>query len=454
MTVGSPSNLILGFAVPLLLGLVFQQFYSMMDTIIVGKYLGVKQLAGVGSTGAVNFLVLGFCTGTCSGFSIPIAQSFGAGDHSTLRKFAANAGYLVGGFALVITLTVCVLCRQIISWMNTPEDISGYAFSYIFVIFLGIPATMIYNLLAGIIRSLGDSKTPVIFLIIAAGLNIALDLLAIVALGMGVAGAAWATVLSQLISGCLCFIYMRRSYDILHFEKSELRPDRFCLVKLCGMGLPMGLQYSITAIGSVTLQTAVNSLGSTAVAAVTAASRVNGFCCCPIDALGTTMATYAGQNIGAGRLDRVSQGVRSGCMIGGAYALLALTVLTVFGRRIALIFLDASQTEVLDCAVQMMTANACFFLALTLIFVFRFTIQGLGFSRLAMLAGVFEMFARMFVAMILVPRLGFAGVCFANPTAWVMADVFLIPAYRYVYRKAQKQQAAGQVQGVLVHRAA
>lgn len=299
MTSGSPVKLILSFAVPLLLGMLFQQFYSMVDTIIVGKSLGVDQLAGVGSTGAINFMIIGFCNGVCSGFAIPIAQSFGAKDYKRLRKFVANAAWLSIAFAAVMTVVVCVLCRQILFWMDTPENIFEYAYSYIFIIFLGIPATYLYNLLSGIIRSLGDSRTPVIFLVISAMLNIIFDLLAILVLHMGVAGAAWATVLSQLISGILCFLYMRKQYDILKFEKDEMKFEGRQAIILCNMGIPMGLQYSITAIGSVILQTAVNSLGSQAVAAVTAAGRISGFSCCPFDALGSTMATYAGQNVGA-----------------------------------------------------------------------------------------------------------------------------------------------------------
>ena len=185
--------------------------------------MGVDQLAGVGSTGAINFMIIGFCNGVCSGFAIPIAQSFGAKDYKRLRKFVANAAWLSIAFAAVMTVVVCVLCRQILSWMDTPENIFEYAYSYIFIIFLGIPATYLYNLLSGIIRSLGDSRTPVIFLVISAMLNILFDLLAILVLHMGVAGAAWATVLSQLISGILCFLYMRKQYDILKFEKDEMK---------------------------------------------------------------------------------------------------------------------------------------------------------------------------------------------------------------------------------------
>lgn len=435
LTTGKPLKLILGFAVPLLLGMLFQQFYSMVDTIIVGKSLGVDQLAGVGSTGAVNFMIIGFCNGVCSGFSIPIAQSFGARDYKRLRKFAVNAACLVVLFSVVMTSLVCILCRQILQWMGTPESIIDYAYQYIFVIFLGIPATYLYNLLSGVIRSLGDSRTPVIFLIISALLNIVFDLIAILGLHMGVAGAAWATVLAQLISGILCLIYMKKQYHILRFEKDELHFDRRMAVTLCSMGIPMGLQYSITAIGSVILQTAVNSLGSSAVAAVTAAGRIANFSCCPFDALGSTMATYAGQNVGAGKLDRVGQGLKSASLVGSGYALLALAVLTLFGQKIALLFVSADETAILGHVGQFLATNAAFYIPLCLVNTVRFCIQGMGYSPLAILAGVCEMVGRILGAVVLVPFLGFTGICFASPIAWVMADLFLIPAYRHTITK-------------------
>ena len=438
MTSGSPLKLILSFAVPLLLGMLFQQFYSMVDTIIVGKSLGVDQLAGVGSTGAINFMIIGFCNGVCSGFAIPIAQSFGAKDYKRLRKFVANAAWLSIAFAAVMTVVVCILCRQILSWMDTPENIFEYAYSYIFIIFLGIPATYLYNLLSGIIRSLGDSRTPVIFLVISAMLNIIFDLLAILVLHMGVAGAAWATVLSQLISGILCFLYMRKQYDILRFEKDEIKFEGRQAIILCNMGIPMGLQYSITAIGSVILQTAVNSLGSQAVAAVTAAGRISGFSCCPFDALGSTMATYAGQNVGAGKLDRVGKGLKSASFIGGIYAIIAFFVLSLFGRQIALLFVSADEIAILDHVKQFLVFNTAFYIPLCLVNTVRFCIQGMGYSRLAILAGVCEMAARTLVGFALVPLFGFPAACFASPVAWIFADAFLFPAYRHVYRKTEK----------------
>jgi putative MATE family efflux protein len=436
MTSGSPVKLILSFAVPLLLGMLFQQFYSMVDTIIVGKSLGVDQLAGVGSTGAINFMIIGFCNGVCSGFAIPIAQSFGAKDYKRLRKFVANAAWLSIAFAAVMTVVVCVLCRQILFWMDTPENIFEYAYSYIFIIFLGIPATYLYNLLSGIIRSLGDSRTPVIFLVISAMLNIIFDLLAILVLHMG--GAAWATVLSQLISGILCFLYMRKQYDILRFEKDEIKFEGRQAIILCNMGIPMGLQYSITAIGSVILQTAVNSLGSQAVAAVTAAGRISGFSCCPFDALGSTMATYAGQNVGAGKLDRVGKGLKSASFIGGIYAIIAFFVLSLFGRQIALLFVSADEIAILDHVKQFLVFNTAFYIPLCLVNTVRFCIQGMGYSRLAILAGVCEMVGRIIASLVLVPLIGFVGICLASPIAWIMADLFLVPAYCHTINRMKK----------------
>ena len=241
-------KLILGFMLPMLLGLLFQQFYNMVDTIVVGQFLGVNALAGVGSTGSVNFLVLGFCMGVCAGFAIPVAQKFGEKDFDGLRKFVGNTIWLGIGFAAVMTTATCLLCGNILHWMNTPDTVFKEAYDYIFVIFLGIPVTFLYNILSGFIRSLGDSKSPVVILIISSILNVGLDLLFILVFDMGVAGAGWATVLAQLISGIACLVYMIKRFDILHLSRKDLKPDAYSMSRLCAMGVPMGLQYSITAI--------------------------------------------------------------------------------------------------------------------------------------------------------------------------------------------------------------
>lgn len=437
MTKGNVFNIILGFAIPLLLGMLFQQFYSMVDTIIVGKYLGVSALASVGSTGSINFMIIGFCMGVCNGFAIPVAQKFGAGNFKKLRKYVFNSGFLAIVFSVVMTLIVCVFCRQILIAMRTPEDIIQGAYSYIYVIFLGIPATYLYNLLSGIIRSLGDSKTPLFFLIISSIINIILDLFLIIYMHMGVAGAAWATVIAQAVSGILCLIYMRKKYSVLKFESDELKIDGYCIRRLCYMGVPMGLQYSITAIGSVILQAAVNGLGSIIVAAVTAAGKISMFLCCPFDALGFTMATYTGQNIGAGKLERISEGIKKSMIIGSVYSIVALMISVFFGKSLALLFVNENEIEILAKVSENLIIVAAFYIPLCIVNVVRFTIQGMGYSTFAILAGVCEMIARALCGFILVPIFGYVAVCLASPVAWIFADAFLIPAYKYVINKSK-----------------
>lgn len=440
LTTGSPMRLILGFGIPLLLGMLFQQFYSMVDTIIVGKFLGVNALASVGATGSVNFMIIGFCMGVCNGFAIPVAQRFGAKDDHGLRKYVANSALMAFVFAIIMAFVVCVYCRQILELMNTPEDIIDGSYSYIFVIFLGIPATYLYNLLSGIMRSLGDSKTPLYFLVFSSALNIIFDLGAIIVLQMGVAGAAWATVLAQAISGICCLVVIRKKFPVLRMKKDEWRPDKICLINLCNMGIPMGLQYSITAIGSVILQTAVNSLGSIAVASVTAGSKISLFLTCPYEAMGSTMATYAGQNVGAGKLERLGQGAKSCILLGFIYSVMAFIFIALFGKTVALLFVDAGETLILEQMYQFLMGNgSCYFL-LSLVNIIRFTIQGMGFGKMAIIAGVCEMIARSSAGFLLVPMVGYIAVCFASPLAWVMADLFLIPAFFYAVKKLEKRK--------------
>lgn len=439
LTVGSPMKLILGFMLPLIFGLLFQQFYSMVDTVVVGKFLGVDALAGVGSTGSISFLVLGLCNGICAGFAIPVAQKFGQKDLDGLRRFVGNMLWLGSAVAVVVTVVTMGLCDEILLWMDTPEDTFAYARDYIYLIFLGIPATMLYNLLSGILRSLGDSRTPLFFLILSSLLNVALDVAFIVALDMGVAGAGWATLLSQLISGLLCLVYMAKKFPMLHLSREDLRLRWVYARHLLGMGLPMGLQYSITAIGSILLQTAVNSLGASAMAAVTAGSKVSMLCSCPFDAMGTTIATFAGQNLGAGKPERVHQGVKDCTVLGIVYSVCILAVMYFLGEGIATLFLDTRDPDAMGIIVpmsqQFLMANLAFFVPLLFVNLLRFTIQGLGFSELAVVAGVFEMAARGVFGLCLVPLLGFSAACFASPAAWVMADIFLFPAYFHCIRK-------------------
>ena len=436
MTKGSPMRLILGFAVPLMFGLLFQQFYSMVDAIIVGHYLGVDALASVGATGSVNFLIIGFCMGVCSGFAIPVAQEFGAHHEENMRRYVAHCAWLSIIFAVIMTVLVSLLCRPILQVMQTPDNIIDSSYSYISIIFFGIPITYLYNMTAAISRSLGDSRTPVIFLVMAAVLNIFLDMLCIIVFNMGVAGAAVATVMSQAIAGICCLLFMYKKFEILRLSKDEWRWNRQFVGKLCGMGIPMGLQYSITAVGGVILQSAVNGIGSDAVAAVTAGNKLNMFLMCPFDAMGSTMATYGGQNLGAGNLERVDRGLKSCTLLGLIYSVVAGIVVYSVGGRMLLLFLDVSETAILSNANIFIRTNVVFFFFLALVNIVRFLIQGMGYSKLAVFAGAFEMIARGLAGFVLVPSFGFRAVCFANPLAWIFADIFLIPAFFYVRKKA------------------
>jgi putative MATE family efflux protein len=329
--------------------------------------------------------------------------------------------------------------------MHTPPEVFEYAYKYIIVIFLGIPVTYMYNLLSGIIRALGDSKHPVQFLIIASIINIGLDLLFIIPFHMGITGAALATVISQGISGLMCLVFIIRKIELLHLKKEDWNLDRSHFHILLNMGVPMGLQYSITAIGSVILQTAINSLGTDAAAAVTTAQKVGMFFCIPFDALGSTMATYGGQNVGAKKLEHLQQGLVAAVKLGCTYALVAFVVLYFFGRTFAMIFLDANDAACLDNAHLYLIVNAAFYIPLALVNIVRFLIQGMGFSMFAVLAGVMEMIGRTLVAVVLVPIFGFPAICFASPIAWILADAFLVPAYISVKNRL-KRIFSGQVE--------
>ena len=436
MTQGSPLKLILAFAVPLMLGSLFQQFYNLADTIIVGRFVGVEALAAVGSVGGLNYLVLGFVNGIACGFSIPISWTFGAKDYVEMRRYTANAVWLSVFFAAVLTVVTVAMTRSILVWTNTPDNIIDLADIYIRTIFIGIPFTLLYNMTSALMRALGDSKRPLYFLLVASFLNIGLDLLCIIVFKMGVFGAAFATVFSQAVAGLGSLWYILKHYNELRWNKEESHLSRQHCVKLCGMGIPMGLQCSITAIGSVIMQWAVNVLGSTAVAAVTAAGKTQGLLTVPMESVGTAMATYAGQNLGASRMDRVRQGVNSAMLIILIYGVASAFVLHFTDVQIMSLFLDtAKEVDIVAMGREYLFWNSVFFVPLGALIIWRYTIQGLGFSSLAMLAGVAEMVARTAVAIVLVPILGYFGAELSNPAAWIAACLFLYPAYRWTCRQ-------------------
>ena len=440
LTEGSPLKRIVLFALPMLFGVLFQQFYSFVDTAVVGRYLGAERLAAVGATGSVNFLVIGLCLGLCSGFSIPIAQAFGAKDEREMRRCVFHAVVLSGVLSVLFAVLSTVFCKPLLRLMNTPEEIIYASASYISIIFAAIPCCVLYNMASGILRSLGDSRTPVVFLVMASLVNIVLDLLLIIVCGMDVAGAAVATAASQLLAGIGCVIVMIRRFPVLHLNREDRQFNFRLAGKMLGIGLPMGLQFSITAIGSVMVQWSVNGLGVNAVAAVSGGVKISMFFACVFDALASTMATYAGQNMGARKLDRIHQGLRCASVLGIIYCALAFGVVALFARPLLSLFIDADAApEVMSMSIRYLTINAAFYIPLLFVNIVRLSIQGMGYTRVAMLAGLFEMIARTAVALFVVPSAGFTGACFANPAAWVMADLFLIPCYFQIMRVVRQR---------------
>lgn len=439
MTVGSPLKLILTFSIPLVIGNIFQQFYNMVDSIIVGKYVGKTALAAVGATGSLNFMIIGFGIGICSGFGIPIAQSFGGKKIKQMKQYIINSFYLCTIITIIMTIITVLALPIVLNWMQTPSDIYDQAYNYIVVIFIGLFATMLYNMLSSILRAIGDSKTPLYFLVLSSIINVILDLIFITQFNMGAPGAAYATVIAQFISGLACFIYMKKKTDILSFEQEDSKLNLINCKKLLGMGLPMALQFSITAVGSVVIQSAVNTLGSNVVAAITAAMKISIMLTQPLETLGLTMATYGGQNLGANKIERIFKGVKMSYIIGAVYCIITFLFVYFTSDYLSLLFIDAKEIAIMAQIKQYLIINASCYYILSILFILRNLLQGLGYSFLAMFGGVAEMIARCIVAFIFVSSFGYDAICFANPLAWIFANIVFISAWIYK-RKELKMQ--------------
>lgn len=443
MTTGNPMKLILFFSIPLLIGNIFQQLYSMVDTIIVGRCIDTNALAAVGSTGPMSFLVIGSVSGLTSGFAVLVAQRFGAKDEEGMRHSIGIITILSILVTVLITLISVIMTKPLLYLINTPEDIFVGAYQYIVTIFWGIAATVLYNILACILRALGDSKTPLYFLMISSLLNIGLDLLFIMNFNMGVRGAALATVVSQGVSGVLCFFYIKKRYPILHLSKKDFLWDSKLAWKHLSIGLPMAFQFSITAIGVIVLQGALNLFGSQKIAAYTAASKVEQLLTQPAGTFGVTMANYAGQNLGAGRVDRIKKGVTQATILTLIFAAAGMLLMNLGGAPLTHLFITGEKPEdmklILEASQQYLSISAAFFPFLFMIFIYRNVLQGVGRSFMPLMAGAFELITRSAAAFILPGLLGFAGVCLAGPLAWVSASVLLCISYFIIIRQVDRQ---------------
>lgn len=429
MTTGNPVKLILIFSIPLLIGNIFQQFYSMVDTVIVGRYLGVDALAAVGSTTSFGFLVNGFVMGMTSGLAVLTAQKFGAKDEVGLRKSVASSLILSLITAVIFTVISILSARPILKLMNTPENIIDDAVTYIVIIYAGIIATVCYNIIASILRALGDSRTPLYFLIISSVLNIVLDLVFIINFSMGVGGAAYATIISQGISGILCFIYAYKKYKNLRLKKADFKVDKSYYTTHLKISIPIALQFSITAVGIMIVQSALNIFGSVVIASYTAASKVLQIVMQPAITFGVTMATFCAQNLGANNYKRIKEGVKKGAYISIISSIIAALILVLGGKFFVGIFIENPDAEILAYAQEVFNYSALFFIPLGLIFIYRNALQGMGQSFVPMMAGVYELGARSLVAFTLPKFIGFTGICLSDPIAWIAACLPL--AYTY-----------------------
>ena len=408
--------------------------FSLADTVIVGRTLGAQALAAVGSTTIVIYFVLCFVQGFTGGFGICLAQRFGARDENGQRSSAAVSWLLSAGFAVIITVLFCALAHPILQWMRTPEDIYAEAYSYMFIVLLGTGATVFYNMISNMLRSLGDSRTPLFFLIFSALLNVVLDLVFILPLGMGVAGAAWATVLSQLFSAVLCTIVGMRNFDVLRTRRADFADWRRAAAKHLAVGFPMGFQMSVMCIGQLAMQTGVNSLGSVAVAGYTAATKVDQLSVLMNNAFGIALSSFVAQNYGAGQYRRISEGVRA-CLVQIELCNVLMCALLLGCRHLVVpLFLDSPTAEVIRYSDGYLFAVCPFYVVLGLLMVFRTAIQSMGNSRTPFEACVIELVMRILssvgLAALLAPYgLSYTGICLSHTLAWLGATALLMPVY-------------------------
>ena len=440
LTTGHPLRQILIFSIPLVFGTIFQQLYSFADTVIVGRCLGTDALAAVGATSSLHFLILGFVQGACVGFGIPVAQSYGAKDRDEMCRYLWNGTWICLLISLFLSLGSVLLTDTLLAIMNTPEEIFSMARSYIVILFAGIPASVLYNYSASVMRAMGDSRHPFYFLLFSSVLNVILDYVLIAFFHMGVPGAAAATVFSQFVSGALNVWWMFRRMDMIQGKKSQMKPSLPHIKRLCVVGLPMGFEYSVSAIGAVILQNSINTLGSGAVAAQTAGEKIRQMFTLPMESVGMAIATYAGQNFGAGKLKRIRQGIKQGMVIQLVYCAVIWAVLLGMNELLVQIVLGKAQPEISAEAGRYLFIVSCLFIFHGSLMVFRNTLQGMGYSFHAIISGVWELAGRSLGGWLAVHGAGFTAVCLANPLAWIFALCYCIYMVRYFLRKNERKQ--------------
>ena len=446
MTVGKPLPLLVRFALPLILGSLFQQLYSFVDTAIVGRCISSDALTAVGVTGSLSFLVLGFTMGSAMGFCIPISQSVGAGEEDEVSRYFWNGLYLSVGIGLVISVGVSFFTRPLLVLMNTPEELLDMATEYLTIILLGQTATVLYNYLSGVLRAFGDSQRPFWFLVISSAVNVVLDLALILVIPMGVAGAAVATVISQVLSVVLCVWWLAKKMDVIHRKNaaglSLTGLSRRHVVKTCLVGIPLGLEYSVTSIGNVVLQSSINTLGTVVAAAQICGEKIRQIATLPMESMGMAMATYVGQNYGARRMDRIRGGIRSGLIIQFAYSAAAWAVLLVLKKPLVYLLLGELESAEAAASVQYLTVITTLFAFHGSLMIFRNTVQGMGYGASALASAVMEIIGRSAAGLLAVHFGSFFLICVSAPMAWILAMVCCIVLCAFYVRRDEKRFAA------------
>ena len=440
LTYGNPLKLILIFMFPMFLGNLFQQLYNFTDALIVGRVIGIKALAAVGATAPLIFFVISFIFASTQGFTIILAQKFGARDYDGVRKSLAASLILAFFMTLFITVFSTPFSEHILKGLQTPQDIVQDASKYLFIMFLGIFATVYYNLSSNVIRALGNSRTPLFFLIFSVILNIFFDLLFVVKFRWGIEGAGWATVLAQAISTVICVTYMFLKFPILHLKKEDFNLSKEFLFEHLRYGIPMGLQMSVLTIGMIIIQYVLNSFGSTAVAAFTTAMRVDQMFSQTFIALGATMSVFTAQNFGAKKMSRIREGTKSAVLIAVFISIFSYIVLRFFGVNIIALFMTEPDVEVLRLGMVYINITVAFFMFFAMLMLFRNILQGMGDVMSPLYSGIVELIARASFAFILGHYFGFFGVCTATPAAWISGTLVLFICYRLNLRRIAKKE--------------
>ena len=439
LTSGNPTKLIIQFTIPLLIGNIFQQLYSISDTIIVGRLLGVNSLAAVGSTGPLFFFIMAITIGFTAGLTVITAQKFGAGDEKGVRQSAAASIIISAIYTLAITFVMLGLITPILKLMNVPEEIFSEAKAFISMITIGLIMIVFYNLLANIIRALGDSKTPLYFLIFSALINIILNYALIKYLGFGVEGSALGTIISLSISVICCYFYIAKKYPLLHLHKSDWKLDWNFYKQHIIIALPMGIQFSIIALSSIIMQSVCNTFGATTIAAFTSAMRIEQVATQPMVSFGIAMATYTAQNYGAGYIGRIRKGVFNCSIISLVIALIAGILMYTVGENMVDIFIKGHNEEVITQAQAYLNISVLFYFFLGQIFIYRNALQGLGKPGIPLISSIVELMMRSFAAIVLAAHIGYIGVCIASPIAWVGGSIVVSIGYFYTLKQISKQ---------------